>query len=624
MTNSEKLLSSFSEDFFYKELVYADLKFVPEGGTEIELADLIINLEDVILAIQLKERNEKDRTQDKNVEEKWLKKKCKKAKEQIKDTILFINNEKVSFVNARGKETKINPNAEIVPLVVFENVSISEYEHLLRSHTADGLSVNCMSIDDFQLMCQELVSPIEIMEYVKWRKAFYEKNGAINLLITETKKGFFLSKPQKQETLVHQYLYEQYGDDVLAEDNSYYELFRQYVSVLYEHIEVVSEPDGCYEVVKFLAHLFRDEIRCFVERIEKALVIAKRKRFELVGTLRNSQKEYAMVFTVTEQGEQIPSEKLLSGVFEKQKVHTLLQIMTYYSLGRWIVETQQMGEKRAKYGSKVIKTLSEKLQKEFGKGFSEDTLKNARKFYLTYKERISETVFSLFAVEKSGTVFSFFEKEPPFIVSWSHYLQLMSIENETERSFYEIETAKAGWGVRTLQRQYNSSLYERLALSRDKEGVLRLATEGNVIAKPEDIIKQPTVLEFLGMEEKAKYSETDLETALINKLQKFLLELGKGYLFEARQKRFTYDEDNFYVDLVFYNRLLRCYVLIDLKVDKLTHQDIGQMQMYVNYYDRYEKLEDENPTIGILLCKEKNDALVEITLPKDANIYASE
>ena len=249
----------------------------------------------------------------------------------------------------------------------------------------------------------------------------------------------------------------------------------------------------------------------------------------------------------------------------------IVQIMTYYSLGRWIVETQQMGQKRAKYGSKVIKILSEKLQEEFGKGFSEDTLKNARKFYLTYKERISETVFSLFAIEKSETVFSLFEKEPPFIVSWSHYLQLMRIENEDERSFYEIESAKSGWAVRTLQRQYNSSLYERLALSRDKNGVLRLAKEGNVIEKPEDIIKQPTVLEFLGMEEKAKYSETDLETALINKLQKFLLELGKGYLFEARQKRFTYDEENFYVDLVFYNRLLRCYVLIDLKVDKLTH-----------------------------------------------------
>lgn len=200
----------------------------------------------------------------------------------------------------------------------------------------------------------------------------------------------------------------------------------------------------------------------------------------------------------------------------------------------------------------------------------------------------------------------------------------MRIKNEDERSFYEIESAKSGWSIRTLQRQYNSSLYERLALSRDKEAVMRLAKEGNIIAKPEDIVKQPTVLEFLGMEEKTEYSETELESAIIDKLQKFLLEMGKGYLFEARQKRFTFEEDNFFVDLVFYNRLLRCYVLIDLKVDKLTHQDIGQMQMYVNYYDRYEKLEDEKPTIGILLCKEKNDAMVEITLPRDANIYASE
>lgn len=301
-----------------------------------------------------------------------------------------------------------------------------------------------------------------------------------------------------------------------------------------------------------------------------------------------------------------------------------VQIMTYYSLGRWIVETQQKGEKRAKYGDEVIKRLSERLQAEFGRGFAEGSLKYARKFYITYANRISETLFSLFAIEKSQTVFDFFEKEHPFIVSWSHYILLMRIENEAERRFYEIESAKEGWSVRTLQRQYNSSLYERLALSRDKKDVLRLATEGNVITKPSDIIKQSTVLEFLGMEEKSKYSETDLETALIDKLQKFLLELGKGFLFEARQKRFTYGEDNYYVDLVLYNRLLRCYVLVDLKVDKLTHQDLGQMQMYVNYYDRYEKTEDENPTVGILLCKEKNNALVEITLPKDANIYASE
>ena len=302
----------------------------------------------------------------------------------------------------------------------------------------------------------------------------------------------------------------------------------------------------------------------------------------------------------------------------------MIQLLTYYTIGRWIVEVQQKGETRARYGVQVIKRLSEEMKKNFERGFSEDSLKNARKFYLTYKDRIDETVFNLFAVEKSETVFSLFEEKPPFIVSWSHYLQLMRIENENERSFYEIESAKSGWSVRTLQRQYNSSLYERLALSRDKEAVLQLAKKGNIITKPEDIVKQPTVLEFLGMEEKTKYSETDLETAIIDKLQKFLLEMEKGYLFESRQKRFTFNEDSYYVDLVFYNRLLRCYVLIDLKVDKLTHQDIGQMQMYVNYYDRYEKLEDENPTIGILLCKENNDALVEITLPRDTNIYASE
>lgn len=302
----------------------------------------------------------------------------------------------------------------------------------------------------------------------------------------------------------------------------------------------------------------------------------------------------------------------------------LVQLMTYYSIGRWIVEEQQQGESRARYGKQVIKTLSDALTEQFGRGFSVDTLENVRKFYLNYQDRISETVFRKFAVEKSETVFREFEDGQPFLLPWSHYLLLMRIKNPDERRFYEIEAAEAAWSIRVLQRQYNSSLYERLALSRDKEAVLKLATEGNVITKPADIVKQPTVLEFLGLEERASYSETDLETAIINKLQKFLLELGKGYLFEARQKRFTFDEDNYYVDLVFYNRLLRCYVLIDLKIDKLTHQDLGQMQMYVNYYDRFQKLPEENPTIGILLCKEKNDALVEITLPENSNIFAAE
>ncbi len=302
----------------------------------------------------------------------------------------------------------------------------------------------------------------------------------------------------------------------------------------------------------------------------------------------------------------------------------IVHLLTYYSLGRWIVEEQQNGQDRAKYGRQVLKTLSKRLQAEFKKGFSVDTLENVRKFYLTYKDRISEPVFRKFAIEKSEPLVRILGDELPFTLPWTHYLVLMRIQNENERRFYEIEATNCGWSKRTLQRQYNSSLYERLALSRDKNEVMRLASEGNVIEKPEDIVKQPTVLEFLGLEESEKYVESDLETALINKLQKFLLELGKGYLFEARQKRFTFDEDSYYIDLVFYNRILRCYVLIDLKTDKLTHQDLGQMQMYVNYYDRYVKLDNETPTVGILLCKEKNDALVEITLPKDSNIYASE
>jgi predicted nuclease of restriction endonuclease-like (RecB) superfamily len=178
--------------------------------------------------------------------------------------------------------------------------------------------------------------------------------------------------------------------------------------------------------------------------------------------------------------------------------------------------------------------------------------------------------------------------------------------------------------LRELKRQFASGLYERLALSRDKDGIRQLADEGQIVTRPEDLLKEPYVLEFLGLEEKDHYTESDLETAIIDKLEHFLLELGKGFLFEARQKRFTFEEEHFFVDLVFYNRLLRCYVLFDLKIGKLTHQDLGQMQMYVNYFDRHVRQEDENPTVGIVLCKRKNDALVEITLPKDANIHARE
>jgi predicted nuclease of restriction endonuclease-like (RecB) superfamily len=203
-------------------------------------------------------------------------------------------------------------------------------------------------------------------------------------------------------------------------------------------------------------------------------------------------------------------------------------------------------------------------------------------------------------------------------------VELLTISDPNERSFYEIEASSNNWGVKELRRQLAASLYQRLALSRDKEEIRKLAFQGAVVEKAADIIKNPYVLEFLDMEERRAYSENALESAIIDKLESFLLELGKGFLFEARQKRFTFDSDHFYVDLVFYNRLLHCYVLIDLKRDKLTHQDLGQMQMYVNYFDRYVKTEGEAPTIGIVLCHRKNDALVELTLPSDSNIYASE
>lgn len=304
-------------------------------------------------------------------------------------------------------------------------------------------------------------------------------------------------------------------------------------------------------------------------------------------------------------------------------------VVTYFGIGRYIVEDEQDGNYRAAYGRGVLKELSKRLNDRFGKGWSVETLTKCRKFYHVYA--ISETQTKLAAGRKSSpaeTKSEFvsggddFQKR--FVLPWTQYLILMRIDNPEERRFYEIEAVKQSWSKRQLQRQVASSLYERLALSRNKDEVMRLAQEGQVVEKSEDIIKNPLTLEFLGLKPDASYSETKLESAIIDKMQDFLLEMGKGFLFESRQKRFTFDEDNFYVDLVFYNRILQCYVLIDLKVKKLTHQDLGQMQMYVNYFDRYVRQEWEKPTIGILLCKSKSDALVELTLPKDANIYAQQ
>ena len=212
----------------------------------------------------------------------------------------------------------------------------------------------------------------------------------------------------------------------------------------------------------------------------------------------------------------------------------------------------------------------------------------------------------------------------PFTLSWSHYVFLLGVKKADERSFYEIESTQQNWTLRELRRQFQSGLYERLALSSDQDGIRKLAEQGQIVSQASDLLKEPLVLEFLGLSEQARFSESDLETAIIQQIERFLLELGKGFLFEARQKRFTFDDEHFFVDLVFYNRLLRCYVLIDLKLGKLTHQDLGQLQMYVNYFDRCVKTDAEVATVGIVLCKKKHEALVEITLPKDANIHARE
>ena len=279
---------------------------------------------------------------------------------------------------------------------------------------------------------------------------------------------------------------------------------------------------------------------------------------------------------------------------------------TYFLIGKRIVEEEQDGNKRAEYGKNLIKMLSEKLTKEFGKGFSETNLEQMRKFFKVYG--IPQTL----------------SEEFQFNLSWSHYLILMRIKDINARNFYEIEAFENNWSLRELKRQVNSSLYERLVLSKDKEKVKELSVKGQIIEKAQDVIKDPYILEFLGLDEKSDYSENKLETEIINKLEMFLLELGKGFTFVGRQVRFTFDERHFRVDLVFYNRLLKCFVLIDLKIGEVTHQDLGQMQMYVNYYDRYVKLPDENDTIGIIICKDKNDTLVKLTLPKDNNqIFAS-
>lgn len=286
----------------------------------------------------------------------------------------------------------------------------------------------------------------------------------------------------------------------------------------------------------------------------------------------------------------------VQSVVDHEMVHA------YWEIGREIVEDEQKGEKRAGYGEYLLKNLTKFLTSQHGKGFDYSNLKNMRQFYQTYP--IGDALRSQ--------------------LSWTHYRLLMRIDDPQKRSFYEIESASGNWSTREMERQMNSMLFERLALSLDKEGVMTLAREGQVLREPLDMVKDPYVLEFLGLPQSEILYEKELESALLEHLQKFLLELGKGFSFVARQKRITLDGDHFFIDLVFYNYILKCFVLIDLKIGKLAHQDMGQMQMYVNYFTREMMNDGDNPPIGILLCDSKSEAVVRYTLPEGNNqIFAS-
>ncbi|NWF91129.1 MAG: DUF1016 domain-containing protein [Ignavibacteriaceae bacterium] len=344
-----------------------------------------------------------------------------------------------------------------------------------------------------------------------------------------------------------------------------------------------------------------------------------------------------------------------------------LMVESYWNIGRLIVEEEQKGKKRAEYGKYLIKELSERLTKDFGKGFDVSNIRHMRQFYLSFP--IQDAVRLKFKKSNNNKLHAVsgetgsirhalsdksknqndkklntlrsqsivtsiqdaarhtFVELQNFLrpeLSWTHYRILLKLEKEEARYFYMNEAANSNWSTRELERQINSLLFERLALSKDKKAVIRMAKKGQEINSPKDLIKDPYVLEFLGLEKYEKYYEEDLEKALIDHLQKFLLELGKGFSFVARQKRITLDGDHYHIDLVFYNRLTKSHILFDLKVGKLTHQDIGQMQMYVNYYNREIKLKDENETIGILLCAEKNNAVIKYTLPeKQKQIFIS-
>ena len=310
------------------------------------------------------------------------------------------------------------------------------------------------------------------------------------------------------------------------------------------------------------------------------------------------------------------------------------QVIANWLIGREIIEEEQKGISRAGYGEELILDLSARLTSDYGKGYSKDNLFWFRRFYQGYPKLVDLKFDAVRQISDAPPRKSMTQTPgdalPPILhaprgeswspgflhpnLSWTHYRTLLRVDKAEARAFYEIEALKNNWAARELERQICSLLYERLALSKDKKGLMRLAVKGHEVQKPNDVFKDPVVMEFLGLPESPKLVETDLEQALINNLRSFLLELGKGFAFVARQERLTLDGDHFYIDLVFYHTMLKCYVIIDLKTGKLTHQDLGQIQLYVNYYDRERRTEGDGPTLGLILCMDKNDAVVRYTL----------
>jgi predicted nuclease of restriction endonuclease-like (RecB) superfamily len=308
-------------------------------------------------------------------------------------------------------------------------------------------------------------------------------------------------------------------------------------------------------------------------------------------------------------------------------------VRAYWLIGHEIVEEEQQGRSRANYGEELIEHLSERLRAEFGRGFTPTNLRYMRLFYLAYPRLLDREIHHAprdesDAAGPSPITHPGREDDPVGVLnpdlSWTHYRLLTKVESEHARGFYEIEAVRNHWSYRELERQIDSLLFERLARSRDKKGLIRLARKGQEIQGPQDVFKDPVVLEFVGLPESHRLVESELEEALITNLQAFLLELGKGFAFVARQKRITLEGDHFYIDLVFYHVILKCYVLIDVKSTKLTHGDVGQMQLYVNYFDDTQRTSGDNPTLGLILCVDKNDLMVRYTLGKaNRQIFAS-